>query len=181
MKVKLVVIYTIFGMFFCINSFAQDYERRLCAQHTRTSATSGLYDTGWECSTDGQTSADLNLGDDTGWKNQTLQLIAEGDTAVCFRHTRWSSTNGTVNTGWQCSDDGIPSDLMKIGDDTGWKNQTLHVMVNGPGIVTVNFEHLSPTYGHQGDSIVVSQGNPMSINLGDDTGWKDQKINFTIE
>src|SRR5262245_61661963 len=94
----------------------------LCMRHTRSG--SGFVDTGWKCSKDSSASEPIPLGDDTGWRNQTLQILNYSPTNVCFKHTRFSSSSGLVDTDWVCSRNGMPSRVVGIGDDTGWRGQT---------------------------------------------------------
>jgi hypothetical protein len=75
----------------------------------------------------------LQVGDDTGWRNQSLQILSDGGAErACFRHTRFSPSSGQfVNTGLRCSENGQPSGYFGVGDDTGWIDQRLSVQLGG--------------------------------------------------
>jgi hypothetical protein len=101
---------------------------RLCMRHKQYSSSTGWSDSGWICSQNGNVSPPIGLGDDTGWTNQSLQILNYSSTPVCFRHTRYSPTShGTADTGLVCSKNGLASDPVGIGDDTGWVNQQLQL------------------------------------------------------
>jgi hypothetical protein len=101
---------------------------RLCMRHQAYSPDPyGWTDTGWQCAEKGRTSPPMFLGDDSGWIHQKLQILNMGPTEVCFRHTRFSQQYGSVDTGMVCSRNGAPSAETEIGDDSGWRNQSLYL------------------------------------------------------
>jgi len=116
-------------------TIAVDGETTVCLRHTRV-GTAGTYDTGWICSSGRVESASINLGDDTGWTQQTLQVRTDSPTPVCIRHTRWSISwenpfnpvYTPIDTGMACSSSGRESRLIYIGDDTGWRDQSLWIV-----------------------------------------------------
>src|SRR6266540_2928682 len=100
---------------------------RLCFYHERTSETTGIFRQGPVCSENRHASNELNLGDDTGWRNQRLAFSYQGAGRVCIRF-RARGSAGWTETPWRCSQDGQMSPWLQLGDDTGWRDQHLQIL-----------------------------------------------------
>ncbi len=101
---------------------------------------------------------------------------------LCLRHTRISgASGGVIDTNWICSRAGNFSEWIGLGDDTGWKDQELAFRAIGGARICLEHTRVSPVTGLRRESKCSQSSNdPQSVNLGDDTGWKDQELTFTI-
>ena len=100
---------------------------------------------------------------------------------LCMRHTRISDISGNkVDSGWICSKVGKSSKWISLGDDTGWKSQLLSFKTNSNTTVCLYHSRVSPILGEFKDEKCGSYDNVRSVFLGDDTGWKNQLLGFTI-
>jgi hypothetical protein len=144
---------------------------KLCIMHERSSPATGTLREGPACSQDGHESFALNIGDDTGWRNQQLAF---------WYHARGSS--GWVETPWQCSVDGHLSPWIQLGDDTGWRDQALQIVSssNEPAC----FRHTrAGSNGISSTGLVCSSNNQPSgwAWIGDDTGYRGQRISVVAD
>ncbi|NES24797.1 MAG: hypothetical protein F6K41_39295 [Symploca sp. SIO3E6] len=157
----------------------------LCLRHTRISGSSGnVVDTNWVCSRAGDFSKWIGLGDDTGWKDQELAFKVIGDAKICFEHTRVSPASGLLRNS-KCSRSSNDIQSVSLGDDTGWKEQKLSFTIYTP---RENYEICLQHRRRSGSTGKVintgwkcaSEWDRETIYLGDDTGWRDQNLRFTI-
>lgn len=105
-----------------------------------------------------------------------------------MKHTSISGTTGNLkDTGWICSIEYRESEWIHLGDDTGWKNQELSFKTEGVdkfnnAKICVFYSRFSDKWGKLEDSKCSESSNNYlgQIYLGDDTGWKNQNLAFTI-
>ncbi len=82
----------------------------------------------WVCSSDGFESRGVWIGDDSGYKQQKIQIVTSGPDKVCLRHTK-KGRRGTVESDWACSSDGFESPWLDLGDDSGYRKQSLKILL----------------------------------------------------
>lgn len=106
-----------------------------------------------------------------------------GKAGLCMRHTRISGSSGNVvDTGWVCAREADFSEWIGLGDDTGWKDQELAFRTIGGVKVCLFHSRVSGSTGGRIEESKCSESyNKIErVNLGDDTGWKNQRLGFTV-
>lgn len=101
---------------------------RACFQHQRVGG-AGLVDSGWVCASADRPSDKHLVGDDTGYRDQKLRIRWAGPGQLCARFFHRSPVYGPQETGFVCSSDNSPSAWLGLGDDTGYKDQRLQLVV----------------------------------------------------
>lgn len=155
----------------------------VCLSHTRQ-GTKTFHASGWVCQQQGAgLSKAISLGDDTGWKGQTLAVQTIGPMApeVCIRYTATHPDGQVLDSSWTCSKGGLASEQIFLGDDNGWRDQKLWIRATAPLKMCVEFQRFSPKHGLKLVPSTCSSNNDNNIYLGDDTGWKAQQLRFSIE
>jgi hypothetical protein len=150
---------------------------QLCVSHERTSASIFRAST---CSNGGFESEPIDMGDDTGWKNQQIAITYTGPGQVCMRFKAFGS-NGWDYRPWICSTNGQESNWLWLGDDTGWSDQQLQIL-------STSNETACFRYSSQGSRGLYSTGLICSSNnqpsnwawIGDDTGYRAQRLQIRI-
>jgi hypothetical protein len=133
------------------------------------------------CAEPGAESDWLWIGDDTGYRDQTLTVIAYGGAEVCLRFTAINSRGRVHDRGWVCSSDGRPSRQLWIGDDTGYRNQNLSIRTDSETAVCVDSTRKGLRGKQRSGWVCSSNLEPSGDNyLGDDTGYRDQRLKIRL-
>nr|CAJ31147.1 hypothetical protein 42c90036 [uncultured sulfate-reducing bacterium] len=98
----------------------------VCFQHSCIGKKGGL--TEWTCSSDGRESEWVWVGDDSGYRDQKLRIMSEGEYEVCIKHTR-VGRRGLLDSGWVCSANGYESDWVTLSADQGYRKQQLKLKI----------------------------------------------------
>ncbi|MEO1280140.1 MAG: hypothetical protein AAFV69_00240 [Pseudomonadota bacterium] len=151
---------------------------KVCLEHARSGQ---VGHNEMECAVIGEPPQTIHLGDDTGWKNQTLQASIDGPGSICIRQTRVNDLGQTADSEWKCALDGTQSETIVLGDDTGWRKQTFFLKADGPYKLCARHTRESPKYGlADTDYQCSADGNEIQLETGDDTGWRSQTLTFLI-
>lgn len=97
----------------------------VCLRHSCVGGR-GVRESDWLCSQDGQESDWLWIGDDSGYRQQKLQVVTGGSDALCIRYSR-VGRRGSEDSDWACSRDGEESPWVMLGNDSGYQNQRLGI------------------------------------------------------
>lgn len=152
----------------------------ICFRHTMYGSR-GLVDSEWVCAEDETTSRSIWLGDDTGYRNQGLEILSRGgDTEVCFRHKK-RGVRGLIDSNLVCSKDNTPSQRYVIGDDTGYRDQSIELVIRGPGRYCLGHSRIGVRGEVQFESCFSETHSEPPIPLGDDTGYREQNLWFWKE
>ncbi|WP_341214105.1 hypothetical protein [uncultured Limimaricola sp.] len=133
------------------------------------------------CASESFSSNWMFIGDDTGYKNKMLK-ISSVESRTCFQHQRRAANGTILDTEWVCSASDQASPYVPIGDDTGYRDQKLRVRWDGKGTLCIDHTRRSPTHGPSESSACSNRDEASQwINLGDDTGYRDQRLRVSIE
>lgn len=133
------------------------------------------------CALKGRTSPWMWTGDDSGYQDQYLRLTAWGDGEVCLRYDAVGFARRSLDQGWVCSSHGIPSKELFLGDDTGYKKQTLTVRTNTSNSVCLEFSSRGRKGVRQSGMDCSSFGQPgRGVYLGDDSGYRNQELRISV-
>lgn len=160
---------------------ASSYASKLCIMHERSSPSTGTLREGPACSDNGHESYGLNIGDDTGWRNQQLAFWYEGAGRVCMRFKARGSA-GWTETPWRCSENGHLSPWIPLGDDTGWRDQHLQILSSSPEPACFRHTRAGSSGISETGLVCSSNDDPSPWTwIGDDTGYRGQRISVMVD
>jgi len=141
----------------------------------------GAKESEWTCSNGLDESPAVWIGDDSGYRRQQLRIRTSGPDEVCIRHSAVGS-RGPRESAWACSRDGVPSDWIGLGDDSGYRRQQLGVKHGGPHAVCLRFTKVGRR-GPVESGWSCSGGDQASewIPLSDDSGYRNQRLWVLVE
>jgi len=133
------------------------------------------------CALKGRISPWMWIGDDSGYRDQHLRITVWGGAEVCLRYSAVGSGRRTLDQGWACSSNGIPSQELFLGDDSGYKKQELAIRTNATNSVCLDFSNQGRHGVRQSGQDCSSFGRPSrGIWLGDDSGYRNQQLRVSI-
>lgn len=157
---------------------------KLCIMYEATEVFGGLHRQGPVCSENEQESEPLHVADDTGWLDQHLALMYEGPGKVCMKFEAPTNPwwpDRSIQTDWVCSEGGVWSEWITLGDDSGWRDQTLSILSSSNGTACFRHQRYSPSHGPSETGLVCSDNsNPNSAWIGDDTGYRRQRLSVLL-